>query len=93
MSNENTQEQSVQSNCEGTIIGFDCSISYYKNDDTLEDEQLDVYISASGDIDEEAGVDSFGVDEADIFFFLGSDKIQLGDAGDFYIHSATPVHE
>ena len=86
----NTNNQHIR---KATIMGFDCTISYYKNDRTLDFERLDVYISASGDVDEEAGVDSFGVDDEDIFFYLGSDNIKLGDAGDFYIWSATPVYE
>ena len=73
-----------------TVIGYECSISYYKKDGSL-DEELDVYLSTSVYMGIDTERDSFGVPDADIFFYLGSEKIHLGDAGEFYIHSATPV--
>lgn len=72
------------------IIGYDCVISYYNNDGSL-DEELDVYMSISGDMDIDTECDSFGVSDTDIFFYLGSDVEPKGDSGDFWVHSATPV--
>ncbi len=75
------------------IMGFDCVISYYKNDGSLEDDRLDVYISSSCEMDEGSGCDSFGVDDDAIFCYLGSSRLKPGNyQNEFYIHSCQAVY-
>lgn len=72
-------------------IGYNVTLSFLENGKPNEMEMRDVYFS-NGAWNKATDKDEFGVPDEDIFFYLSSQELKIGEfEGEFYIHAFQEV--